>query len=297
MEMPTHFIYEKENNSSVEYYLLAPGLTLLFNQIYQSTWERGGFDAAGRILTLNFCIDGRCDVSLGGGQYAIVKKGQVCISTIAPDKDFYYPGKHYEGIQLFLEPERIKAQGEAHLLPYLGIHPEELANLFCGETGIYFRQMDDPLSGLVEKIWASREDLDAPYLRYAAAQLLHTIMTYSPNSERETYFTKSQIAIVREAEAIILSDLSKRIPAREMAARFGISESSFKLYIKGILGDSYLSYFRKKRMERAAQLLESTNQKVIDIAISVGYENQGKFARAFSDIYGVSPLEFRRLSK
>lgn len=36
--------------------------------------------------------------------------------------------------------------------------------------------------------------------------------------------------------------------------------------------------FRKKRMEKAAELLESTPLKVIDIANVVGYENHGKFA-------------------
>ena len=72
---------------------------------------------------------------------------------------------------------------------------------------------------------------------------------------------------------------------------------SFKLYVKGILGESYLAYFRKKRMEKAAEFLESTNLKVIEVANSVGYENQGKFAHLFAETYGVSPLEFRRLSK
>lgn len=116
-------------------------------------------------------------------------------------------------------------------------------------------------------------------------------------SEPDAYFTRSQIAIVREAEALILSDLSKRITAREMAERFGISESSFKFYVKGILGESYLAYFRRKRMEKAAAMLESTNMKVIEIANAVEYENQGKFARVFAETYGVAPLEFRRLSK
>ena len=94
-----------------------------------------------------------------------------------------------------------------------------------------------------------------------------------------------------------MNDLTWRITAKEMADRFGISESSFKLYVKGILGDSYLSYFRKKRMEKAAELLESTSLKVIEIANAVGYGNQGKFARVFAEQYGVSPLEFRRLLK
>ena len=92
-----------------------------------------------------------------------------------------------------------------------------------------------------------------------------------------------------------MQDLSKRITAKEMADRFGISESSFKLYVKGILGDSYLSYFRRKRMEKAAELLETTDLKVIEISNAVGYENQGKFAKTFAETYGVTPLEFRRL--
>ena len=66
--------------------------------------------------------------------------------------------------------------------------------------------------------------------------------------------------------------------------------------MKGI-GDSYLNYFRKKRMEKAAELLESTTMKIIEVANAVGYENQGKFAKVFAETYGVSPLEFRRLSK
>ena len=85
--------------------------------------------------------------------------------------------------------------------------------------------------------------------------------------------------------------------AKELADRFGVSESSFKFYVKGILGESYLSYFRKKRMEKAAELLESTTMKVIEVANAVGYENQGKFAKVFAETYGVPPLEFRRLSK
>ena len=142
-----------------------------------------------------------------------------------------------------------------------------------------------------------KEGPEPGLLRYLTILLLHELMHMPCESESGNYFTRSQIAIVKEAEALIMEDLSRRITAKEMADRFGISESSFKLYVRGILGDSYLSYFRKKRMERAAELLESTNLKVIEIANAVGYENQGKFAKVFAEMYGVQPLEFRRLSK
>ena len=120
------------------------------------------------------------------------------------------------------------------------------------------------------------------------------ILNFCRNGRCDVSLTGSRYAIVEEAEAMILGDLSKRITAKEMADYFGISESSFKMYVKGILGESYLAYFRRKRLEKAAELLEATTLKVIEIANAVGYENQGKFAKVFSEVYGMTPLEYRR---
>lgn len=153
------------------------------------------------------------------------------------------------------------------------------------------------VTSLVKETWTSKEDLEIGSLRYLTVRLLHELMNMPAESEPDTYFTRSQIAIVKEAEALILSNLTRRITAKELAERFGVSESSFKFYVKGILGDSYLNYFRKKRMEKAGELLKSTTMKIIEVANAVGYENQGKFAKVFAETYGVSPLEFRRLSK
>lgn len=220
----THFYVDKGNDGSVDAYVLAPGITLSFNQIYTNSWMKGDSSVfSDRMLIFNFCIAGRCDVSLTGNRYAML--------------------------------------------------------------------------ALVNEEWSRKDDQEPGYLRYMAARLLHELLDMPSEGETDTYFTRSQISIVREAENIIMQDLSRRITAKEMADRFGISESSFKLYVKGILGDTYLSYFRRKRMEKAAELLESTNMKVIDIANAVGYENQGKFARAFAECYGSAPLEFRCLSK
>lgn len=249
------------------------------------------------MLILNFCIHGRCDVSLAQNWYAIVKENQVCVSTVLPTKNFYYPGKLYEGIQLYLDLDILYRTEGRNLLSGMGIPPEQIVEVFCVKDGLYLHQMNDVLSALVREAWAGKDDPEIGALRYLTVRLLHELMTMPAESEPDTYFTRSQIAIVKEAEALILSDLSQRVTAKELADRFGVSESSFKFYVKGILGDSYLNYFRKKRMEKAAELLESTTLKVIEIASAVGYENQGKFAKVFAETYGVSPLEFRRLSK
>lgn len=290
--------FQKGNDGRLDLYTLAPGIRISFNEIYTSSWEKGDSSIFGqRMLILNFCVHGRCDVSLAQNRYAIVKENQVCVSTVLPTKDFYYPGRFYEGIQLYLDLDILhRAEGQDFLC-LMGVMPENIAEMFCGRDGLYLHQMNDELTSLVKEVWAGKGAQETGDLRYLTVRLLHELMDMPAKSEPDNYFTRSQIAIVKEAEKLILSDLTRRITAKEMADRFGVSESSFKLYVKGILGDSYLNYFRKKRMEKAAELLESTTMKVIEVANAVGYENQGKFARVFAETYGVSPLEFRRLSK
>ena len=291
----TYFIYEKENEGRVECYVLAPGIFLMFDQIFTSSWTKGDSSIfSDEMLILNFCRNGRCDVSLTGSRYAIVKEKQVCASTILPTKDFYYPGRYYEGVQIYIDRSCLRRAEGNDLLSQMGLDIEQLIRVFCTNNGLYLHRMNDGMEKIVENVWEMKADPELGMLRYAAIRLLHEWMQLPYKSETAACFTRSQIAIVKEAENMILQDLSKRITAKEMADHFGISESSFKLYVKGILGESYLVYFRKKRMERAAELLSSTTLKVIEIADAVGYENQGKFAKVFSEVYGMTPLEYRR---
>ena len=95
-------IFHKGAEGQLALYTLALGIRLSFNEIYTSSWEKGDSSIFGeRMLIVNFCIHGRCDVSLAKNRYAIVKENQVCISTVMPTKDFYYPRSLYEGIQLY----------------------------------------------------------------------------------------------------------------------------------------------------------------------------------------------------
>lgn len=53
------------------------------------------------------------------------------------------------------------------------------------------------------------------------------------------------------------------------------------------------AYVRSQRMWGAAELLRGTDRTVLDIAGQFGYDNASKFAKAFRDVVGVSPREYR----
>ena len=138
--------------------------------------------------------------------------------------------------------------------------------------------------------------INTPPVRYAAVRLLYELLRLPAETDTARCPAR-QVECVREAETLVLQDLSVRRPARELADHFGLSESGFKLYCQNVLGEGYLTYFRRRRLERAAELLRTTPQRVQDIAARVGYESQGRFAQAFYDQFRLTPLEYRRLSK
>ena len=55
------------------------------------------------------------------------------------------------------------------------------------------------------------------------------------------------------------------------------------------------SYVKERRMEKAMKLLRETDETVASIAEKVGYESQGKFAKAFKEKTSQLPTEYRKL--
>jgi len=52
-------------------------------------------------------------------------------------------------------------------------------------------------------------------------------------------------------------------------------------------------WIRKKRLEKAQELLTSTTMTVTDICYTLGFENIAHFSRLFKSQFGYPPSEFR----
>ena len=87
-----------------------------------------------------------------------------------------------------------------------------------------------------------------------------------------------------------------------LAEAAGMSRSAFAARFKELLGQTPLEYVTEWRMQKAMQLLEQRDKKLIDIAPSVGYESDAAFSKAFKRVVGTNPGEylkrgFERLSR
>lgn len=65
-------------------------------------------------------------------------------------------------------------------------------------------------------------------------------------------------------------------------------------WFKQITGVSPSLYLRYLRINKAKELLETTDYDIIDIAVMVGYSSNSTFTRAFHDVTGVSPNAYRK---
>ncbi len=56
-----------------------------------------------------------------------------------------------------------------------------------------------------------------------------------------------------------------------------------------------LSYFiRTYRLEKAKELLQNTNKKIVQICKEVGFSDASYFCKSFREYYGCSPEKFRK---
>jgi AraC-like DNA-binding protein len=80
-----------------------------------------------------------------------------------------------------------------------------------------------------------------------------------------------------------------------LAEAAGMSRSAFAARFKELLGQTPLEYVTEWRMQKAMQLLEQRDIKLIDVARLVGYESDASFSKAFKRIVGANTGEYIKL--
>ena len=211
--------------------------------------------------------------------------------------DTYFPLKYYRGLALFLEDAFFSL--ENHKLTDLLLPDVNGLRLrYLQDQNTFLGAADSKVKAILEKLWALYTDPGIFYKRLYVLELLNCLMEESGCHEQSyVCYTRSQVEIAKKTEKLLTEDLSAHIPARLIAAQFGVSETSLKNYFRGVYGKNISAYLHDLRMAAAETALVSTDLPVSEIASQVGYTKQGKFAQVFKAAFGRSPLEYRRMKK
>lgn len=96
-----------------------------------------------------------------------------------------------------------------------------------------------------------------------------------------------------EFKSVIQHNLYANISLEELAQLAHLSVSSFKRKFKETFKESPKKYITRKKIERAATLLKTKDDRISEIAYEVGFDSFATFSRNFSNVYGQSPSEYR----
>lgn len=90
-------------------------------------------------------------------------------------------------------------------------------------------------------------------------------------------------------------DQKLTIPA--LSRRFCLAPTSLKTGFRRQYGQPVHTWLRCRRLERAAELLRSSELGVLEVAQAVGYNSASQFGAAFQRQYGVTPGQYRKMSE
>lgn len=99
---------------------------------------------------------------------------------------------------------------------------------------------------------------------------------------------------MRTAITCMHDDPAHRWTLQELAEHVGMSRSIFALRFKETVGATPMEYLTRWRMLLAADKLTSSADSISMISLSLGYESESSFSKAFRRIMGCSPRQYSR---
>lgn len=109
-------------------------------------------------------------------------------------------------------------------------------------------------------------------------------------------YMENQVEAIKKVHDRLTENLSRRITIEELAREFYMNPTTLKTVFKDVYGTSVAAHIKEHRMEKAAELLCSSDLSINEIALAVGYESQSKFSATFKEFYSVTPNEYKKLN-
>lgn len=150
-----------------------------------------------------------------------------------------------------------------------------------------FSLFEDVLEGL-------EHGFTITHLIYAAHSLTHLMGLILRHKDEFGYGETTVRERVTKSIEFMKSHLSEPLKIATLAALVNLSRSHYTTSFKRVTGYAPLSYLNHLRMQRAVQLLNTTDLSIKRISDQLGFSDQFYFSRAFRKMHNHSPSEHRR---
>ena len=139
------------------------------------------------------------------------------------------------------------------------------------------------------------EGIRKGYFKVKVLELLLflSVLPVPPADLEQRCYSNTQVMLAKAVCQYLTDHMDSKITIQELSGQFNASATLIKSSFRGVYGMSPSAFLRAQKIHSAADLLRNSDRTVLDIAGQFGYDNASKFAKAFRDIIGVSPNEYR----
>lgn len=155
------------------------------------------------------------------------------------------------------------------------------------DSAIVLKQiMDCPYKGRLRHVF-----LEAKAMELAVNALAGT---YRAHGQEQQELSPGDLERLREAYEILRSCMEEPPGLNDLCRRVGLNRNKLNLGFRQLYGGTVFKVLRDLRLSRAWSLLLHTDLSLVDIAFSVGYNNQSNFTTAFHRQWGKTPKSVRQ---
>lgn len=262
--------------------------------LYQNGWERcqplHSFGPATRNHYLfHYVISGT------GTLHAADKNGNTQIFQIKSGQGFMiFPGQ----VNTYIADERLP--WEYTWVEFDGLRVKEAIEIagLSPSSPVYRSHSKELQETLMnEMMYLAKNKTDAPLHTIGHLYLFLDALTRSASSMKLSRKGRLRDFYVHEAITFIEQNFQNDISVEDIADTCGLNRSYFGKIFKETVGKTTQEFLMQYRMTKATELLKLTQFSIGDIGKAVGYENPLHFSRAFKNVYGISPREWRNKNR
>lgn len=274
-------------------YRVFPGIDLIYNDVHMQECAINYTDTA-NIIEINHCREGRIECRfnkkffyLAQGDLSITRKN----GSGAP---FYFPLNHYNGITILIDSDAAPSCLSC-FLDDVNVKPTALIDKFCNGGSDYFvMRSEHCIEHLFSELYSVPECIKKGYFKVKILELLLFLSGMNIiNQNQGNSYSKQQSELAKSVQKYLMEHMDSHITIDQLSTMFLVSPTQLKSSFKSEYGASVYSFIRTQKMQNAAGIIKGTDKTILDIAGQFGYNNGSKFAKAFRDVMGVTPKEYR----
>ena len=140
---------------------------------------------------------------------------------------------------------------------------------------------------------------EAPYSQQTLAGIVNHLIGLMYSLERTNELSKNtqHMDIVSKAQMLIRDSLEKQLSIQDIAEQLGVSYSNLRKIFKEYTGMAPALYQHDLKLQRAKELLSTTNDSIKEIAYRLNFESPDYFSSKFKTKTGMKPSDFRAMNR